>query len=181
MKAFGLAMAAVMSVGIVLVGLFLLTWMSANNAEVSARNAFNAQQKANESSFDKVWKTIAQQAEIPTAERESFRKTYTEIMAASRGVAGNGQLASFFTQAKIDIDPSLFAKLMTTIEAQRESFHRDQQHLLKLKQQHDDVRTRWPSGLFVGNRPEVEAKLVTSAKTSAAFEVGEDNDVKLLK
>lgn len=181
MKNVLLGVGGVMVVMLLFVGAFFLTWMLAHNSEVSARNAFDAQQKANESSFDKTWKVIQQTAQVPVAERDSFRKTYTEIMSATKGVAGNGQLASFFTQAKIDISPDLFAKLMTTIEAQRESFHRDQQHLLKLAQQHKDILTRQPSAFFVGSRPKLEVKLVISQKTTEAFESGQDNNINLFE
>ncbi len=164
-------------VGLLLVVGFM--YVSASNAEVSLRNEFNAQAKSNESSFDKTWKVISQQASVSQTERESFRKTYVEIMQSTRGVAGNGQLASFFTQSKVDISPLLFAKLMGSIEGQRESFHRDQQHLTKIWQQHNNILTRMPSSWFVGSRPPLELKLVTSSRTSAAFESGEDNDVEL--
>jgi hypothetical protein len=172
------AVALVLFVVVITVGLMA---MSAGNAEVSARNAFNNQQKVNESSFDKVWKTIQQQAGVAEAERESFRKTYAEIMTATKGVAGAGGLASFFSQAKIDVTPELYSKLITSIESQRESFHRDQQHLLRLKQQHDDIRTRMPYAFFVGSRPELEVRLVTSAKTTEAFSSGVDNDVTVFQ
>lgn len=173
MKAFG-ALALGVAVMVLVVSMM---WMGAHNKEVSLRNQFKAQQKSNESSFDKTWKIIQQQAGVPAQERESFKATYVDIMAATKGVAGNGQLASFFTQSKIDISPDLFKKLMTTIESQRESFHRDQQHLLKIKQQHDDILAQMPSSLFVGGRETLNAKIVTSAKTSAAFESGEDNEL----
>ena len=156
-------------------------WLHAYNTEATLRNAFNAQQKSNESSFDKTWKIISQEAGVAEQERDTFKSAYTSIMTASKGVAGNGQLASFFTQAKIDVSPQLFEKLMTSIESQRESFHRDQQHLLKIKQQHDDILTTMPSSLFLSGKQPLEAKLVTSAKTSQAFESGQDNDTKLFE
>lgn len=159
----------------------LLLYISSNNIEVGLRNQFNAQQKTNESSFDKTWKVIQQSAQVPEHERESFRKTYVEIMQATKGVAGNGQLASFFNQAQINISGDLFQKLMTTIESQRESFHRDQQKLLDIKRRHDDVRTKFPSSFFVGGRPELEAKIVTSDKTDEAFNTGKDNDINLFE
>ena len=168
-------------VGAIVVGVLLFggLYMSAHNSEVSLRNQFNAQQKSNESSFDKTWKVIQQQAGVAGEERETFKKTYVEIMDATEGVAGKGMLASFFTQAKIDISPELFSKLMTTIEAQRESFHRDQQKLLEIKKDHDNVLARVPSSWFVGGRSSLEAQIVTSAKTSEAFAAGEDNNVDL--
>jgi len=156
-----------------------ILWAGAHNSEVSLRNQFNGQAKVNESSFDKVWKILANNASVATTERESFRKTYTEIMQAQKGVAGNGQLASFLTQSKIEITPDLFRKLMNTIESQRESFHRDQQKLIDLKREHDDIRMRIPSTWFVGGRPELELKIVTSSKTDEAFTTGQDNNVDL--
>lgn len=165
--------------GFAIVLVFGLTWMSATNAEAKARNAFTAQQKSNESSYDKMWKIIKQQAGVADSERASFLKTYTAIMSETKGVAGNGQLASFFTQAKIDVSPALFQQLMSSIEAQRESFHRDQQKLLLMKKQHDDIRTTFPYSMFVGGRPELEAKIVTSDRTTEAFGSGVDNDISL--
>lgn len=168
-------------VGVMIVGIMMLggMYVSAHNGEVSLRNQFNAQQKNNESSFDKTWKVIQQQAGVASEERESFRETYVEIMDATEGVAGSGMLASFFNQAKIDISPELFSKLMTTIEAQRESFHRDQQKLLEIKKDHDNILAQFPSSMFVGSRPSLEANIVTSAKTSEIFSAGEDNNVDL--
>lgn len=158
-----------------------LIWMSANNREVGLRAQFEAQQKANESGFDKTWKTIQQSAQIPEKERDSFRQTYVEIMNATKGVAGNGQLASFFTQAKIDISPELFKKLMTTIEAERTDFDRRQQKLLDVKREHDTLLGSAPSSLFVGHRPKLEAVIVTSAVTEKAFATGKDDNVDLFK
>lgn len=158
-----------------------LMYVSATNAEVSLRNEYKAQLKSNESSFDKTWKVIQQQANIAETERDSFRKTYTEIMTATAGVAGNGSLASFLSQSKIDISPDLFQKLMTTIESQREGFHRDQQKLLQIIKQHDDIRTKIPSSLFVGGREPLETVIITSSKTSDVFQTQKDDDLDLFK
>lgn len=156
-----------------------LMYVSATNTEVSLRNQYKAQLKSNESSFDKTWKVIQQQANVAETERDSFKKTYTEIMTATAGIAGNGSLASFLSQSKIDISPDLFQKLMTTIESQREGFHRDQQKLLQIIKQHDDIRTKIPSSLFVGGREPLETIIITSSKTSEVFETQKDDDLNL--
>ena len=175
------AMLSVAFCGLFVVMIIGGVWMSSNNREIGLRNSFNAQQKSNESSFDKMWKVIQQQSGVAEHERESFRQTYSGIMPSSKGVGGNGQLASFFTQAKIDVSPELFKQLMASVEGQRESFHRDQQHLLKIKQEHDDVLAKFPSSLFVGGRGQLEAKIVTSAKTESTFSSGQDNDMTLFQ
>jgi len=159
----------------------LIMYMGAHNTEVSLRNKFKAQQKANESSFDKTWKIIQQNAQVSERERDSFKEAFTDIMSEQKGIAGEGKLASFFTQSKIDISPELFKKLMTTIESQRESFHRDQQKLLNIVEQHDNILTELPSSIFVGGREKLEAIIVTSSKTNEAFSAGEDNEVNLFE
>ena len=157
--------------------LFLVMGISANNREAQLRNAFNAQLENNKTSLDRSWKTIDQQAQVTLTERDSFRKTYVEIMTASKGVAGEGKLAAFFQQAGIPISNELFRNLMTTIESQREAFFRDQQHLLKLKQEHDNLRTTFPSKLFVGAAPELQVQLVTSEKTEEIFSTGREDKI----
>jgi hypothetical protein len=153
------------------------SYISINNNEVRLRNSFAAQQKVNESSFDKLWKIIKQQSGVANSERDSFRKTFSEIMESQKGIAGNGSLASFFSQAKIDISPSLFQQLMTTIEAQRENFHRDQMKLIEIKRMHDNALTTAPSSWLVGTRPALELKIITSARTNEVFSTGEDNEI----
>jgi hypothetical protein len=154
-----------------------VTAISATNRDVELRAAAAAQQEALATNFDKLWKTIQQQAEVATAERESFRKTYVEIMNAQRGQAGNGSLASFLSQAGVTVSPELFRQLMTSIEAQRESFNREQTHLIKIKQEHDTLRGRFPSSIFVGGRPPIEIQLVTSARTEEALSSGREDGV----
>lgn len=161
--------------------LFLGLYVSAHNKETYLRNRFTSQQKSNESSFDKMWKVIQQQTGVASEERETFRETFVEIMQAQQGVAGKGALASFFQQSGVTVSSDLYAKLMTTIEAQRESFHRDQQKLLEIVRQHDDVRTMLPYSFFVGGRPPLEAKIVISTKTDEVFSSGKDDEVDLFR
>lgn len=176
-----LVLGALFGVGLLLAFILVATGISANNTEVRLRNEFTAQKEVNTSSFDKMWKTLQQQTGVAEHERDSFRETYTQIMTATQGVAGNGQLASFFTQAKVDVSPALFQQLMVSIEAQRESFHRDQMKLANIKRQHDDIRGTFPYSLVVGGRPALELQLVTSSRTQEAFRTGTDENVDLFQ
>ena len=160
-----------------LVLILALLAMSSYNREVALRAQFEAQQKSNQSAFDRTWKTIAQESAVAVKERDTFREAYVEIMQNTKGVAGQGALAAFFTQAKVDISPAQFQRLMSTIESQRASFHRDQQKLLDIKAEHDTLRKSFLFQRLVGQRDELEATIVTSKKTDEAFESGAENDV----
>ena len=175
--------AIIASIVVVIVLFFvpIIMYFGAHNNEVSLRNQFTAQQNINVQVFDNVWKVIEQQTDVAVTERETFKETFTEIMNSQEGIAGKGSLASFFTQAKVDVSPDLYKKLMTSIEAQRGTFLDSQRRLLDIKKSHDDILTRYPSAFFVGGRPALNPVLVNSSKTQDIFNSGVEDDVTLFK
>ena len=88
-------------------------------------------------------------------------------------------MMSWITEHNPEFDTSLYKDLMRSIEAERTKFAREQKVLIGIKEQHDNMRTRLPSSVFVGGRPEIEIQLVTSGKTKEAFATGEENDIDL--
>lgn len=171
-------------VGVVSVVAMLLVvvcmYATYSNAEVRLRNRIGAQQKKNEAVFDNTWKIIQQQAGVTSEYKDSFRQVYADIMNA-RYSKGDGSLMKWVQEHNPNFDSSLFKKLMTSIEVQRTIFTREQTALLDLKREHDDILQTIPSSLFVGGRPPIEVKIVTSSKTTESFSTGEDNDVDLFK
>lgn len=179
-----LALGAIIVVPLLIV---VMMYVSYNNQEVRLRNQIVAQQRKNEATFDQTWKIIQQQAGVASEYKDSFRAIYTEIMSAryQDGSAEKGStqptLMKWVQEHNPQFDVSLFSKLMTSIEAQRVNFTREQALLLDLKREHDNVLQTLPSSIFVGGRAPIEVKIVTSGKTSKSFETGEDNDVDLFK
>jgi len=165
-------------VAIALVG--FLMYASYSNAEVRLRNQVLAAQKNNEAVFDNTWKIIQQQAGVTSEHKEAFRSIYKDIMDARYSKDGN-TLTKFVMESNPNFDQSLFAKLMTSIEAQRTIFTREQTKLIDLKREHDNLLQTIPSSFFVGGRPAIDIKIVTSGKTNQSFATGEDNDVDLFK
>ena len=153
---------------ILFVGIVGATWLSATNREASLRNRFVAQQKANEASFDAMWKIIQQKGQVADQYKSGFKEVYKEIMDG-RYKEGGGSLLKFITESNPQFSVSLYKSLSASIEGERKRFLRDQQVLLDIKREHDDVLTRFPSRLFVGDRPPLDAVIVTSEKTEDAF------------
>lgn len=156
----------------------VMMYVSYNNQEVRLRNQIGAQQKKNEATFDQTWKIIQQQAGVSSEYKDSFREIYTDIMNA-RYSKGDGTLMKFIKEHNPEFDSSLFKKVMTSIEAQRVNFTREQSLLLDLQREHNNLLQTLPSSIFVGGRAPIEVKIVTSGKTNKSFETGEDNDVDL--
>lgn len=171
-------MKALAAIGAVvgLVVMVFLMYMSYANSEVRLRNAVTAQQKANETSFDTCWKIIQGQAQVADKYKDSFKEIYTGLMEGRHYEKG-GALMKFITESNPTFDIRLFEKVSNSIEAQRTAFMRDQQKLIDLKREHDNVLTTMPGSFFVGSRPPVEIKIVTSSKTEKVFESRKEDDV----
>lgn len=164
-------------------GIFLvmgLMYASYSNAEVRLRNQLVAQQKKNEAVFDNTWKIIQQQAGVAEHHKDAFKDIYATMMDARYSQSG-GEAMRWIQEHNPQFDSSLFSKLMTSIEAQRTIFTREQTKLLDLKREHDNLLQTLPASFFVGSRAPVEVTIVTSGKTTQSFETGQDNDVDLFK
>lgn len=173
------ALAAVGAV-ICLAAIGLMMYMSYSNQEVRLRNAVKAQQHANETSFDTCWKIIQGQAQVADKYKDSFKEIYTGLMEGRHYEKG-GALMKFITEANPTFDIRLFEKVSNSIEGQRTSFMRDQQKLIDLKREHDNLLVTMPGSLFIGSRPPVEIKVVTSTHTEKTFETRKEDSIDVFK
>lgn len=164
--------------GIAIIGFMM--YMSYSNQEVRLRNAVTAQQKSNEASFDTCWKIIQGQAQVADKYKDSFKEIYSGLMEGRHYDKG-GALMKFITEANPNFDIKLFEKVANSIESQRQGFKRDQDKLIDLKREHDNILTTMPGSFFVGSRPPVEIKVVTSTKTEKTFETRKEDDVDVFK
>jgi hypothetical protein len=161
-------------VGLAVIG--FLMYMSYSNSEVRLRNAVKAQQESNTTSFDTCWKIIQGQAQVADKYKDSFKEIYVGLMEGRHYEKG-GSLMKFITESNPNFDIRLFEKVSNSIEAQRTIFKRDQDKLIDLKREHDNMLTTMPGSFFVGGRPPVEIKIVTSTKTEKTFETRKEDDV----
>lgn len=161
-----------------LVGVFM--YASYNNGEVRLRNAIAAQQKSNEAVFDNCWKTVQQIAQVADRYKDGFREVFAGLTEARHYDKG-GSLFKWVSESNPAFDPSLYTKLANAIETHRLSFTREQQKLIDLKREHDDIRMTIPGRWFVGSRPAVEIKVVTSTRTEKTFTTGKDDDTDVFR
>jgi hypothetical protein len=169
---FGLLFVAAVIAGFTIYGYF--------SKEVRLRNEFVKQQEVNVVIYDNVWKTIAQEAEIKETYKDEFKEVW-EVISKGNSANSAGALSVFINRHNPKFDSRITLKLMNTIEGSRKEFTNNQVKLIDIKREHDDLRKSPLSGLFVGSKPELELKLVTSDKTDDAFKTGKENDVSLKK
>lgn len=159
----------------------VLMYVGANNREVGLRNRAAAQQRNLENIHDRVWKILQQQADVADAGKEGYLELYPKLMEGRYGNARGGALLSFVKEHNPTFDLKLYDRLSASIEAQRTDFAREQTKLLDIKREHDDMLQKLPDSLFVGGRPPLEVKIITSSRSRKALEEGKDDDVNLFQ
>ena len=163
---------------LVLGSIWIGLYVNYSNQERSIVNLASAQEQANTAIFDKVWKVISQKAQVSEKYKNSFEQIYTKIMSA-RYSAKDGSLMKWIQEQNPNFDSSIYTNLMDTIQGQREEFAQVQIKLRDIKREHDNLRTLFPSSLFVGRRAELKVTIVTSEATAEVFKTGKENNVKV--
>lgn len=168
------------SVIVAVAGIGTMMYFNVSNKEIDLRSQYVAQEKVNETIYDKVWKIIQQKAQIKSDYAKDFKNIYTDVMNARYGNESNGSpLFKWIQEQNPNFSIDLYKDLSQTIEAQRNEFARVQARLIDIKREHQNLRLKFPTSLFVGGRPELELKIVTSSKTEQAFETGKEDDISL--
>jgi hypothetical protein len=181
-KEFGEMRNWLVGLGVVLaLGLmFGSAYVDYSNREISLRNLASGQEDANKVIFDTMWKTIQQSAAITDEYKNSFKEIYLGIMDA-RYSKGDGTLMKWITENNPNFDSSMFKTLMDTVKGKREEFAQIQIKLRDIKREHDNLRTMFPSSMFLAGRPELKVQLVTSSNTVEAFNTGKEDSIELFK
>jgi hypothetical protein len=169
-------------IALVVIGLSMFFYgVSINNKDVDLRNLAVAQSETCEAYFDKMWKVLKQQAGVSEKYAEDFKEIYPKLIEG-RYSNGGGQMMQWVQERNPDFDTSLYNKLMNSIEAQREGFFNEQKKLISIRNQHDNLRLKFPSGWvlgMVGSTDQLEITIIKSLKTEKVYESGQENDVEL--
>jgi len=154
-----------------------ISFLSYSNSEIGLRNSIAAQQKANEASFDAMWKILQQKAGVADQYREAFKQLFPEIIKGRQG----GSLAKFVSEANPNFDTSLYTSLSNSIEAERTRFLNEQKKLVNMKAEHDNLIQKFPGSIFLAGRRPIDVVVITSERTTTVFTTGQDNDTDLFK
>lgn len=156
-------------------------WIGANNREVRLRAQFEARQEANRATYDNMWKTISQAAQVADKHRQALLDLVVGN-AKARSVEGPDKaVVNWVKEAVPTADFKTLENLQNIIVSTRASFTSNQEALLDIKREHDLVLNTFPASIFVGGRTPLKVQIVTSARTEGAFAPGQDNDVKVFQ
>lgn len=160
---FGMGLIAAIVIAVYCIGI--------SNKDTGLRNQITAKQRDNQSQFDNMVKTISQSAQVTDMQ--------AKVVANLARTAPEGSILTAVKEAIPNLDQRTYANLQNIVVAHRDGFTMRQTEILDLKRADDDLRTKFPSSLIVGGRPEIQVTIVTSDRADQAFQSGKDNDTSL--
>lgn len=168
----------------VIIGIFVISGVSMyftyNNQEISLRNEAEAQRGKIEGVHDKLWKVIAQQAQISDKYASDFDKIYTHIMS-ERYDANDGSLMKWITEANPQFDASLYKNIMQSVEVLRTEFQKNQERMLDIVREHRDLCAHYPGKWFISNTADIEYTIVSSGRSKTVMNTGLDDNIDVFK
>jgi hypothetical protein len=164
----------------------MITNISLENKNVRQQEAIKAQQKSNEANFDKMFKTIAQVAEVAEHKmiesKEAFKEIYPALIEGRYSSDSDGSLMKWIQESNPTFDiasaANLYDELVVVIESNRKEFFIEQQKLIDLKRENDVLLNTFPGTWFLDSDP-IEITIIESSYTKEVFATGEENDIKI--
>jgi len=164
-----------------LVIIVVIIGVSASNKEIRLRSQITAQKQVCEAFYDKLWKVIAQKAQVADQYKDAFKEIYPQLIEGRYGNEKGGTLMKWITESNPTFDVSLYKDLMTSIEAERAGFFMEQKRLVDLNNEHRIIRQTFPASVFIGGRSDIAITIVSSDATKKVMETGKENDIDIFK
>jgi hypothetical protein len=174
MKVIGAVIALIV---IVLCVMLAVSYFSYSNKEIMLRNAASAQEKENETVFDKMTKTILQEAQINDKYSSDFKEVVLKNTEARYKDKDPAML--WITEQNPQLPQETYLKIMNAIEALRAEFQQRQAKLISIQQEHKNLIQLFPGSIFLSGRQVLEIKIVSSTKAKEAFSTGKEDDIDI--
>ena len=160
------------------------TGIGTYNECVEQEAAIEAQYKQNQNNYDNYFKTVVETAQVADKYKDALKDVFTSAIQGRYGKDGVKSVWTWLQEHNPQLDASAYTKNQQTIEGGRKNFEVNQKMLIDKKQVYQVQLNRFPSNIFarVLGFPKIDlAKfdIVTSERTSKAFETKKDEPIKL--
>ncbi len=156
--------------------------VSVKNQSVELRTQASAKQDEASVVYDEMWKVFKEKGAVTEKNADAFKEAFVGMMDARYG-NDNNVMMKFVTEQNPTFNHALFEDLSRTIDAKRVRYTAIQVALRDIKREHDNLRMKLPSSIFMWILGEKEMKvvLVTSSRTAKAYETGKDDEVEMFQ
>lgn len=152
-----------------------------SNHEITLRQQVKAQQDVYELNYDKMFKVIAQIAQLPKEAEKTFKNIYPELIKGRYDNDRGGALMSWITENNPQFDFSLYGRLADAIEGNRQEFFNEGKKLRDIQREHTTYVTTWPATMYIPGRDTIAIQLITSTQTEQVFKTGKEDNIDLFK
>lgn len=182
----GKAVAGV-GVGILTLGIIgVLSVVGIYNTCVRHEADIKAQYSENQNNYDKLFKTVAETAQVPTAYAKDLKDLYTSTTQTRYGQGGSKAVFQFIKEHNPTLDAGLYKQVQQVIESGRIDFESKQASLIDRKRVYESqvLGTAVTGSIAkVLGFPRIDLTkfdIVTSDHTSATFESKKSEPFNLL-
>jgi len=146
------------------------------NTCVKHEASIKAQYSENQNNYDKLFKTVAETAQVPTAFAKDLKDLYTATTQTRYGQGGSKAVFQFIKEHNPTLDAGLYRQVQQVIESGRIDFESKQASLIDRKRVYESqvLKTAVTGSIAkVLGFPKVDLDkfgIVTSATTDTAFE-----------
>lgn len=179
-----LSVLGLFGIGALIVVMLAIGGISFHNKEVRLRNLIVNKQTDNKNQMDKMWKNIAQVAEVSDEQKKALVEIFTSH-AAARTSEGQGRMMAWIKESVPDASPTskTYLNLQNVIVSERDGFTMRQKEILDFKREHDNLIDVAPGNFYawILGRHKIDVVIVTSTRTEDAFKTGKDDDTQLFK
>lgn len=155
------------------------------NTCVGHEASIKAQYTENQNNYDKLFKTVAETAQVPAAYAKDLKDLYTSTTKTRYGVGGSKAVFQFIKEQNPNLDAGLYKQVQQVIESGRIDFEARQASLIDRKRVYESTVLNTAVTGSVAKLlgfPKIDlAKfdIVTSAETSAAFDTKKAEPFKI--
>jgi len=193
---------AVLSVLVVFGAIYFFSWVGKNDYEIELRNQIEAQDEVCQANFDKMFKVIAQTAQVPSEfmeqSKEAFKEIYQPLIEGRyQDKDGNQKkvLMNWVQESNPQFDMNaaskLYEKIQTVVEVNRNEFFNQQRKLIDFHREHTVFcQTFMNANLFFMSDREIPKcngdrgeefclQIIKSVNTDNVYKKGQENDINL--
>jgi hypothetical protein len=151
---------------------------------IRAEAGIKAQHAQNRNNYDNMWKKFRETAQVQDSYAKDMEKVFKAAIEGRYGENGSQAVFQFIKEHNPQLDPAVYLKLQTIIEAGRNGFEADQKQLIDKKREYE-VLLGSTRSLFVNvwlGFPRIDLDkydIVTSDRTEDAFKNKKDDEIKL--
>lgn len=151
---------------------------------IQAEAGLEAQYKANQSTYDSMWKTFKEMTQVSDIYANRVRDLFKDAISGRYGAEGSKQVFLALKEDNPHLDPTLYTKIETAVEAGRTRFNQDQKELLDRKSQYEVILNS-NAGAIVNvlfhfpHKDISKFDIVTSDVTERAFTSKKADEIKL--